>query len=125
MAQAQGQFDEAATDYQQAMVGLKALDPPPPQALAACFSLGSLAVVNNKLDEANDDYSQYLKLSDGKLSADDPLPVERLDTIAAFYVRQQRWDEAQKFYERALNLRRQVYGEGSAQNAWGLLIWRI
>lgn len=120
IAQAEKNFDKAASLYEQARVILTKPGAQPPAGILATvlFHIGELRMSNNDRKGANEAFEGCLALSKN-LAPDSLPPVEQFDQIAGAYLRQGRFDEAEKLYLENLDARRKVFGENSADEGWG------
>ena len=71
-------------------------------------------------DEAAEEYLRKLVVSEREILADSPWVAFRLDELAAFLVRHERYQEAAVHYEESLRIRRAALGEDSLFVGWTL-----
>lgn len=121
-ARAQELFKVAGENFETAAKSLeKVPDAPRAVRAAVLFNQGSLAFSNGRpMNETAQYFKQCLDLAKQAVGREDPPPLEQLDGIAQFYVRDKHFDDAAELLKESLELRRATFGEASAEYGWGL-----
>ncbi|MFL6449483.1 MAG: tetratricopeptide repeat protein [Bryobacteraceae bacterium] len=119
-AKGKGDTESAASSYARAWTVLQtSASPPLKLAASILFNRGVLALEDNKVDDADQYFRKAMGLFEGAMANDAP-PIEQLDVIAAFYLRKGRYEDAEKLFEKSLEVRKKIYGDRSLEYAWGL-----